>query len=124
MLHEQREELYSRLQTAFDVLGKRLDDFFRNKKKNWEVKMQFTLSRFAADIYELQNSLEKDQSYLKELEDQLDIIVSAGKEKEALSGLEARIGSTRRSIEQKRRQISMLEIEKNELYNRLNEPQE
>ena len=123
MLHEQREELYSRLQTAFDILGKRLDDFFRYKKKNWEIKMQFTLSRISVDIYELQTSLEKDQTYLKELEDQLDIIVSAGKEKDILLGIQARIGSTRRSIEHKRQQITDLEIDKNELQNRIEDPE-
>jgi hypothetical protein len=123
MLHEQREELYSRLQTAFDILGKRLDDFFRHKKKNWEVKMQFTLSRFSADIYELQAALDKDQSYLKELEDQLEIIVSAGKDKDILTGIRARIASTRRSIENKHKQIDQLEIEKNELQNRIEDPE-
>ena len=122
MLQEQREELYSRLQTAFDILGKRLDDFFRHKKKNWEVKMQFTLSRFSADIYELQASLDKDQAYLSELENQLDIIVSAGKEKTVLAGIQARIASTKRSIENKNQQIGLLETDKNELQNRLDEP--
>ncbi|MCX6268566.1 MAG: hypothetical protein NTW16_14615 [Bacteroidetes bacterium] len=123
MVHEQREELYSRLQTAFDILGKRLDDFFRHKKKNWEVKMQFTLSRFSVDIYDLQSALEKDQLYLNELEDQLEIIVSAGKEKDALAGLQARISSTRRSMEHKRQQLSRLEMDKNELQNKLEEPE-
>jgi hypothetical protein len=123
MLPGQREELYSRLQTAFDILGKRLDDFFRYKKKNWEVKMQFTLSRFSADIYELQTALAKDKSYLKELEDQMEIIVSSGKEKTVLAGLQARITSTLRSIETKRQQIADLEIEKDELQNRLDEPE-
>ena len=122
MIHEQREELYSRLQTAFDILGKRLDDFFRHKKKNWEVKMQFTLSRFSADIYELQEALNKESAYLNELEDQLDIIVSSGMEKEAKTGLQARITSTRRNIERKRQQILILETEKNELQTRLENP--
>ena len=123
LVHEQREELYSRLQTAFDILGKRLDDFFRHKKKNWEVKMQFTLSSLSVDIYELQTAVEKEQSYLKELEDQLDIIVSAGKEKDALAGLQARMASTRRSIEHKRQQITALELNKRELQNRIDDPE-
>ena len=123
MAHEQREELYSRLQTAFDILGKRLDDFFRHKKKNWEVKMQYTLSRFSADIYELQAAIEKDQFYLRELEDQLDIIISAGKENDAAPGIQARISATRRDIENKQRQVTILEIERSELQNRLDEPQ-
>ncbi len=123
MVHEQREELYSRLQTAFDILGKRLDDFFRHKKKNWEVKMQYALSRFSADIYELHTSLNRDIDSLHELENQLDIAESAGKSSTALAGLHARISSTRRSIEQKQIQINSLETEKNELQTRLEEPE-
>jgi len=123
MVHEQREELYSRLQTAFDILGKRLDEFFRYKKKNWEVKMQFTLSRLSADIYELGESLKKDKDYLAELEDHHEILVSSGKEKDVLVGVEARIISIKRSIEQKYRQITDLEIEKDELKNRLEDPE-
>ena len=123
MIHEQREELYSRLQTAFDILGKRLDEFFRHKKKNWEVKMQFTLSRFSAEIYELQEALNKETAYLEELEDQLEIIVSAGIEKDAKAGLQARITSTSRSIERKRQEMINLEIQKTELQNRLDNPE-
>ncbi len=124
MAREQREELYSRLQTAFDILGKRLDEFFRYKKKNWEVKMQFTLSRLSADIFELQETLSKEQAYLNELEDHLEIIVSSGKDKDAQASLEARIVSARHSIERKRQQVLHLEIEKDELMNRLEEPEE
>ena len=85
--------------------------------------MQFTLSRLSVDIYELQTALDKDQAYLKELEDQLDIIVSAGKEKDSITGLEARIFSTRHSIEHKIRQIADLEVNKNDLQNRLEDPE-
>lgn len=122
MIHEQREELYARLQTAFDILGKRLDDFFRNKKKNWEVKMHFTLSRLSADIFELRTAIEKDEIYLKELEDQLDIVLFGGKETVAIAGLQARISSIRRSIEQKRSQAATLENDKIELQQRIENP--
>ena len=121
LAREQREELYSRLQTAFDILGKRLDEFFRYKKKNWEVKMQFTLSRFTADSFELRESLHKEQSVLEALEDQLGILVSSGKDKDARAGLEARIVSAHRSIERKQQQVLNLETEMEELKNRLEE---
>ncbi len=123
MVHEQREELYSRLQTAFDILGKRLDEFFRYKKKNWEVKMQFTLSRLSADIFELGEALKKDKAYLAELEDHREILVSSGKDNDVMVGVEARITSIKRNIEQKYRQIADLEIEKEELKNRLEDPE-
>jgi hypothetical protein len=119
MLSEQREELYSRLQTAFDILGKRLDDFFRNKKKNWETKMNFTLSRFDVDIYELQQSIKREQEFLEELLDQLEILASSGKETSGKLALEARIVSIKRGIEHKNLQASSLMIQREELKTRL-----
>jgi hypothetical protein len=123
MAHEQREELYARLQTAFDILGKRLDEFFRHKKKNWEVKMQYKLSQFSADIFALNEALKKEREYLSELEDQLDIIASAGKDSSAKIGLQARIASANRSIERKQKQIADFETEQNALHTRLEQPE-
>jgi len=119
LTREQREELYSRLQTAFDILGKRLDEFFRQKKKNWEVKMQYKLSEFTTDIFDLEESLSRDRSYLKELEDQLDIAESGGKGNIAITGLKSRIASTIATIDRKEKQIKELEYVMNELKNRL-----
>jgi len=123
MAHEQREELYSRLQTAFDILGKRLEEFFRNKKKNWVVKMQYKLSQYSEDIFNLHEALKKDQAYLNELEDQLDIVISSGKESSAKLGLQARIQSALGSIEQKQKQIEHLETEQSELQHRIEQPE-
>ncbi len=119
MINEQREELYSRLQTAFDILGKRLDDFFRNKKKNWETKMNYTLSRFDVDIYELQQTIRREQEILEELLDQMEILESSGKESSGKLALEARIVSATHSIEQKSLQVSSLKIQREELKTRL-----
>ena len=119
MVHEQREELYSRLQTAFDILSKRLDEFFRTKKKNWEVKMNYRLSQYSAEIFELQEKLNHDRSYLQELQDQLDIMKASGKESTALTGLEARITSTSRSINRRLDEIAHLETEQLQLKQKL-----
>jgi len=119
LAREQREELYSRLQSAFDILGKRLDEFFRQKKKNWEVKMQYKLSEYSTDIFDLEESLRKDRSYLRELEDQLDIAESGGKGSIAITGLKARIDSTITNIERKEKQIRDLESGMNKLKDRL-----
>ncbi|MEI6174290.1 MAG: hypothetical protein WCR01_11105 [Bacteroidota bacterium] len=124
MAHEQREELYSRLQTAFDILGKRLDDFFRHKKKNWEVKMQYKLSQYSVDIFELNEALKKEQANLSALEDQLEVIVSSGKESPVKIGLQARIASAYRSIERKQQEIIRFESERSELQSRLDQPEE
>jgi hypothetical protein len=119
MLSEQREELYSRLQTAFDILSKRLDDFFRNKKKNWETKMNYTLSRFDADIFELQQAVHKEKEYLEELTDQMDIMESAGNKSTGKLALQARISSAKVGIELKISQIVKLQTERDELKTRL-----
>ena len=119
LAREQREELYSRLHTAFDILGKRLDEFFREKKKNWEVKMQYKLSEYSMDIFDLEESLRKDRSFLQELEDQLDIAESGGKGSIAITGLKARISSTITNIERKEKQIRDLESGMNKLRDRL-----
>ncbi len=119
LVREQREELYSRLQTAFDILSKRLDEFFRQKKKNWEVKMQYKLSEFTSEIYGLQDDLEKEQANLKELEDQLEIVESSGKETEAVTGLKARIASAKMSISRKEKEMLALQAGLADLKTRL-----
>ena len=118
MVNEQREELYSRLQTAFDILNKRVDDFFRNKKKNWETKMTFTLARFDADIFELEQAVKKEEEFLEELLDQLDI-VSSGNSPTGKIAMQARIHSVRMSIEQNKEQIIKLRLDREELRARL-----
>ncbi|MCK9420971.1 MAG: hypothetical protein M0Q38_00040 [Bacteroidales bacterium] len=123
MIREQREELYARLQTAFDILNKRLDEFFRTKKKNWEVKMQYKLSESSSEIFLLRENINKEYLYIKELEDQLDIITSAGKDKEVILGLESRIFSAQTNIKRKENQIAELELEMKELKTRL-DPEE
>jgi len=119
LTREQREELYSRLQTAFEILNKRVDEFFHEKKKNWEVKMQYKLAALRTDILDLGEALDREFETLQELEDHLDIIESAGKETRAALGLKARISSTRISIEKKKNQISSMETEMNDLKSRL-----
>jgi predicted nucleic acid-binding Zn-ribbon protein len=119
MVHEQREELYSRLQTAFDILGKRLDEYFRTKKKNWEVKMQYRLSQYSVEIFELQEAISKDKAYLGDLEDQLDILFSAGKDQPSRIGLESRITSVKRSIARRVEEMARLEMEQMELKEKL-----
>ena len=86
--------------------------------------MQFKLSQFSVDIFELQEALVKDRDYLKELEDQIEIILSSKRDSPVKIGLEARIGSTKRSIERKEKQIAAIEIERNELLARMEQPQE
>jgi hypothetical protein len=119
LIREEREELYSRLQSAFEILNKRVDGFFHEKKKNWEVKMQYKLSSLSTDIFELDESLENDVENLKEMEDHLRIIQSSGKETSAVISLKARISSTRISIGKKENQIRNMELEMADLKKRM-----
>ena len=85
--------------------------------------MQYKLAELSAEISTTEETLEDERANLRELEDQLDIVISAGKEKDAVAGLKARIASARLSIERKEKQIQNLGIETDELKNRL-EPEE
>lgn len=119
LIKEQREELYARLQTAFDILSKRLDEYFHEKKKNWEVKMQYRVSSLDSEIFALNESLDQDFENLQELEDHLDIIESSGKDTGMVLGLKARISSARVSIQKKEIQIRQMTDEMNDLKNKL-----
>jgi len=119
LAREQREELYSRLQSAFEILGERVDEFFRQKKKNWEVKMQYKLSEYSTDIFDLEEGLKKGRMNLREWQDQLEIVESGGKGSIAITGLKARISSTITNIERKQDQIRDLEAGLNKLKDRL-----
>jgi hypothetical protein len=120
---EQREELWLRLQSAFEILSRRLDEFFREKKKNWSVKMQYKLSEYSTDIFDLEESLKKDRLYLQELKDQLEIVEFGGKGSMAITGLKSRIDSLATNIQRKQEQVKALESDLNNLKDRL-EPDE
>lgn len=119
LIKEQREELYTRLQSAFDILSRRVDEYFHEKKKNWEVKMQYKIAALDSEIYTINESLDHDFESLQELEDHLDIIESSGKDTGMALGLKARISSARITIEKKQLQIKQMTDEMNELKNRL-----
>ena len=99
------------MQSAFEILNTRVDEYFHTKKKNWEVRMQYKLAETKTDIHQLKESILKDTENLSELEDHLDILLSSGKDSTAKTGIEARIISARSGIEKKTREIERLEAE-------------
>jgi len=119
LIKDEREELYNRLQNAFEILNVRVDEYFHTKKKNWEVRMQYKLSETNTEIYQIKESIEKDKENLLELEDHLDILISTGKESTMKTGIEARIISARIGIEKKELEIKRLQTEMEELKNRI-----
>jgi hypothetical protein len=124
MIKEQREELYSRLQTSFDVLNKRVDTFFREKKKNWEVKMQFRANDLQASVMELNLRMERDLENLRELETQLDNLGSGSRDFEAKDRLMAKILSVQNAIRKNTQLIRSTEEEAISIKKRLEEPEE
>jgi hypothetical protein len=123
LLKEEREELYARLQSAFQLLNSRIDEYFRTKQKNWMVRMQFKLSEMFTEIEMLKENLLNDEDVLSELETQLDIVKSSGKDNSAMKALEVRILTVRKAIEHKHSEIQRLEAEMLELKSRV-EPED
>lgn len=117
---EEREELYAKLQRAFEILNTRVDEYFHTKKKNWEVRMQYKIAEMITEIEDLEDKIEDEKESLLELEDQLDIIVSSGKETIAKEGIKARIASAKISILKKTAKIDELEDELQKLEERVN----
>jgi hypothetical protein len=81
--------------------------------------MNYTLSRFDADIFELQQAVQKEKEYLEELTDHMDIMESAGNKSTGKLALQARISSAKIGIELKISQIVKLQTERDELNLRL-----
>jgi hypothetical protein len=123
LIKEEREELYAKLQSAFQILNERVDDYFRTKQKNWEVRMQFKVSEMFTEIELLKESVVKNQDELAALETQLDIVNVSGKDLPAVGSLTVRINSLRQTIRNKNAEIDHLEREMNDLKNRI-EPEE
>ena len=120
LLKEQREVLYNRLQSAFDILNTRVDIYFREKKKNWEIKMQYKLSSLNTDVYRLRETIANETQNLKELEDFYQNIANpAVQETKAVLGLKARMSSLQISIEKKKQQVAELENEIADLKSRI-----
>lgn len=119
LFKEHREELYSRLQSAFEILNKRVDEYFFEKKKNWELRMQYKLTTLSTDIFEQSESLKKDIENLQDLEDRFLDIQSLGIETNAILGLKARISSMRINVEKKEARIRIMEGERTDLKKRL-----
>ncbi|MHC1708489.1 MAG: hypothetical protein AB9842_13340 [Bacteroidales bacterium] len=121
MIKEQREELYSRLQSAFSILRERTDTYFREKQKNWEVKMEFRLKDLSVHILELQMIIAKEKEKLEELETQLDILEQKPVDSPAKLMVMAQIQSLHASIHKNEKLIEETRLEKEELELRLGE---
>lgn len=120
LVKEQREALYSRLQSAFDILNTRVDIYFREKKKNWEVKMQYKLSSLNTEVYRMRETIATETQNLSELEDFYQNIANpAVQDTKAVLGLKARMSSLQIGIEKKKQQVAELENEIADLQSRI-----
>ncbi len=119
MHKDHREELYSRLQSAFAILRERTDEYFREKQKNWEVKMEFRLRDLNVRVLELQVDISREKERLDALRDQLDILELKSSDHPARLMVVAQIQSVTDSIRRKEEQIAAAAGEIEELQGRL-----
>ncbi len=71
---EDREELWSKINTAFDTLNHRIDDYYRNKRGDWEVRMQTRISEAHQQKSDLEKEIAREREQLRSLLDQLSIL--------------------------------------------------
>lgn len=67
MKAERREELYSQLQKAFDILNRRHDEYLATKKDKMELRVGYQLSDVELRLEELEREIEKDLEQIEEL---------------------------------------------------------
>lgn len=67
MKAESRQELYSQLQKAFDVLNQRHDEYLTTKKDKMELRVDYQLSDIELRIEEMLKEIEKDREHMAEL---------------------------------------------------------
>lgn len=119
MHKDHREELYSRLQSAFTILRERTDQYFREKQKNWEVKMEFRLRDLNVRVLELQVEISREKERLEALQDQLDILDQKPSDHPARLMVVAQIQSVTDSIRKKEELIDAAAGEIEDLQGRL-----
>ncbi len=64
----EREKLYARLQTAFDILNKRIDENAESRKENQEFRETSRLAELETKIQKTEESIESDTDKLEMLE--------------------------------------------------------
>lgn len=121
LLKEDRVLLYDQLQQAFQILNARIDEYFKTKKKNWVIRMEFRISELFTSAEILKESLQKDIDELSLLETQLDVLRSAGRDAASIKALQVRIASVQNTIERKQAEIRQIEDEMHDLKKRLDE---
>jgi hypothetical protein len=72
MKAESRQELYSQLQKAFDVLNQRHDEYLATKKDKMELRVDYQLSDIELRIEEMLKEIEKDREHMAELSETVD----------------------------------------------------
>ena len=67
MKAERREELYSQLQKAFDILNRRHDEYLATKKDKMELRVDYQLSDIELRLEDLEKEIEKDLEQIEAL---------------------------------------------------------
>jgi len=116
---EHREELWTKLQTAFNVLNQRIDEYYRFKRGDWEVRMQTKFSELTTQISDNEKEIEKHGEDLKSLKDQLSILKMRGDNPELVDIVQNKIISAQNHIIHLAQEISKLELEREQVKEKL-----
>jgi hypothetical protein len=117
---DDREELYKKLQLSFSILNGRVNEYFRNKKKFWDIKMQFRIANLEQEIFTTEGLIEEDHEKLSVLNDQLDDLINVVTDNQAVEIHKMKIRSVMDEIDRKQKHIRELEEEIEEINTRLN----
>jgi len=121
---EDRNELWTKISNAFDLITSRIDDYYRNKRGDWDVKMQTKI--YAS--HKQKDDLEKDnirkRTQLRSLIDQLSILKMRGDSKQLIEITENKISDIERLIEKQRIEIEILTKNIENFETEIDEPEE
>lgn len=115
MRSEDREKLYSRLQTAFDTLQKRLDAYIASRKEVREFRVEGQMSDVEMKIDQLHRSLETDQEKLELLETSYADSLNLPTGKSDPENLASQIEIMKAAIARKEQELTILLQEKDKL---------
>jgi len=112
MRREERESLYSKLQSAFDMLNRRINEHIAAKKDIREFKVDSKLSDLQTQVDELEAEIQKDLEEIQLLEHKLE-------DQQVLAGTGASADQ-----EQQRHQLRLMQAATNKKTSRLRDLQE
>ncbi|MFO7874737.1 MAG: hypothetical protein R6U62_09670 [Bacteroidales bacterium] len=109
MRKEERESLYSKLQSAFDTLNNRINEHIAAKKDIHELKVESKLSDLRTKMEELETSMEKDMEEIRLMEHKLEDIQVLDRFSGEVETLQHQLQMMRAALDKKAGQLRELQ---------------